>query len=234
MRRLAKRDRASDSSAGLLGHHGLREWWDSTFSPEEQRLIEGRHQPLGGGLATLTDGNISSTSQSAAGLLWALAGWFNKLGERHIARRMLAKAEEIATEVVDRHFVYSQLIDVTYPEREREPGAMGEAIRACQAQIALGPAVMAAMRAEQADRERFLADRDREMGRAHESREFQSPGHRGFTQLAIIREKEGNFEAAIALAEQANAQGWTGDWDNRINRLRKKANRSASAAEGWR
>lgn len=231
MRRLANRDRASDPSAGLLGHHGLREWWDSTFSPEEQRFIESRHQPMGGGLATLTDGHISSTSQSAAGLLWVLAGWFNKPGERHIARRMLATAEEIATDVVDRHFVYSQLIDVTYPEREREPGAMDEAIRACQAQIAIGPAVMAAMRAEQADRERFLADRNRDMGRAHQSRAFQAPGHRGFTQLAIIHEKEGNFEAAIALAEQARALGWTGDWDNRIDRLRKRTNRSATAAE---
>jgi hypothetical protein len=231
MRRPAKRDRASDASAGLLGYYGLREWWDSTFSPEEQRFIEGRHQPLGGGLATLTEGHISSTSQSAAGLLWALAGWFNKPGERHIARRVLSKAEEIANDAVDRHFVYSQLIDVTYPEREREPGALDEAIRACEAQIALGSAVMAGMRAEQADRERFLADRDGETGRAHESRAFQAPGHRGFTQLAIIREKEGNLEAAIALAKQAKAQGWTGDWDNRIDRLRKKTNRSGSAAE---
>lgn len=134
LRQRAKRGPASDSSAGLLGHYGLRQWWDSTFSPEEQRFIESRHQPLGGGLATLTDGHISSTSQSAAGLLWALAGWFNKPGERPIARRMFGKAEEIATDVVDRHFVYSQLIDVTYPEREREPGALDEAIRACEAQ----------------------------------------------------------------------------------------------------
>jgi len=234
MRKLTKRNPTGDRSAGRLGYYGLHEWWDSTFSPDEQRFIEGRHQPLGGGLTTLTAGRISSSSQSAAGLLWALAGWFNKPGERHIARRMLSKAEEIATDVVDRHFVYSQLIDVTYPERDREEGALEEAVRACEAQIALGPAVMVAMRAEQADRESFLAERDQQAGSTRESRAFQAPGHRGFKQLAIIREKEGNLEAAIALAGQAMVQGWTGDWDNRIDRLRKKTNRSAAAAEGRR
>lgn len=90
---------------------------------------------------------------------------------------------------------------------------------------------MAEMRAEQADRERFLADRDRETRRTHESRAFQAPGHRGFMQLAIIREKEGNFGAAIALAEQAKGQGWTGDWDKRIGRVQKKTSRSGSGAE---
>ena len=110
--RLTRTARPADRTAGQLGYHGLRDWWEEAFSAEEQRLIEERYQPMGGGIASLTEGHIDSTSQTAAGLLTGLSTWFNKPGERHLARRMLAKAEEVATDVVDRHFVYSQLIDV--------------------------------------------------------------------------------------------------------------------------
>jgi hypothetical protein len=220
--RLTGKEKTVDRTAGMLGYHGLRDWWHQSFSTEEQRLIEGRYQPMGGGLASLTEGHIDSTSQTAAGLLWGLSTWFNKPGERHLARRMLAKAEEIATDVVDRHFVYSQLIDVAYPERETDPTALGEAIRACEAQIALSREVMAAMKAEHEERERMLQQHGREAGSRFEPHEFRVPGHRGFTQLSIIREKSGDLSGAVMLAEQASADGWGGDWDKRLERLRKR------------
>jgi hypothetical protein len=48
------------------------------------------------------------------------------------------------------------------------------------------------------------------------------PAHTGYTQLAIILEKEKRFEEAIALIEEAKANGWSGDWDSRMKRLRSK------------
>ncbi len=50
------------------------------------------------------------------------------------------------------------------------------------------------------------------------------PSHTGLRQLAIIREKDGEFDAAIQLCRQAKKDGWSGDWDKRIERLEAKLN----------
>ena len=34
--------------------------------------------------------------------------------------------------------------------------------------------------------------------------------------MAVILEKQGNYNEAIALATQALEQGWAGDWEKRI------------------
>jgi len=49
------------------------------------------------------------------------------------------------------------------------------------------------------------------------------PVHTGYTQLAIILEKEKRFKEALALVMEARVNGWNGDWDSRIGRLRAKA-----------
>jgi hypothetical protein len=48
------------------------------------------------------------------------------------------------------------------------------------------------------------------------------PSHTGFTQLAIVREKQHNYSEAIRLAQLAQGQGWGGDWDKRIIRCQQK------------
>lgn len=48
------------------------------------------------------------------------------------------------------------------------------------------------------------------------------PAHTGYNQLVIILEKEKKFQEALALANEAKANGWNGDWDKRIEKLRGK------------
>ena len=48
------------------------------------------------------------------------------------------------------------------------------------------------------------------------------PGHRGFHQLSVYEEKQKNYEEALNLAKQAQADGWQGDWEKRIEPLSKK------------
>ena len=48
------------------------------------------------------------------------------------------------------------------------------------------------------------------------------PEHRGFEQLAKIREKLGEYKEAIRLNKEALRQGWAGDWKMRIDRCEKK------------
>jgi hypothetical protein len=40
-------------------------------------------------------------------------------------------------------------------------------------------------------------------------------------------EKQGKFDEAIALCEQAKAQGWADDWDKQIKTLKKKKIKAA-------
>ena len=48
------------------------------------------------------------------------------------------------------------------------------------------------------------------------------PAHAGFTQLAIIRDKQKRYTDAIELCVEAKRQGWADNWDKRIARYQKK------------
>lgn len=52
------------------------------------------------------------------------------------------------------------------------------------------------------------------------------PTHYGFKQLAIILEKQKRFAEAIEVVEEAQRQAWDGDWQNRLERLRRRQERS--------
>ena len=118
---------------------------------------------------------------------------------------MLSKAEELAKragDVLDLHFVYVGVIKTFYADRDKDPEALDSAIVACEEQIALAPKAVEALK-----------------------REYQGeplPAHTGYTQLAIIREKQKKFAAAVSVARLALEQGWAGDWEHRIARNEKR------------
>ena len=178
----------------------LASWWRSEFTKREQSHILEVYQPavVGDGaknrnLELILSGRIS---------LAALATWFANGEDIDIARRIMSKSVEMdeatSGSALDQHFVYYNMIRVYYRDRDSSEDALPLAIDACEKQIALAP---------------------------HAAREWRSgypgdslPLHPGFRQLSIIREKEGNFEEAIRLCEEALQQGWAGDWERRIER----------------
>ena len=97
------------------------------------------------------------------------------------------------------------MIEVYYRERDSDPSALNAAIQACEQQIRLAP------RAAQAFRTAYPGQ--------------PLPSHAGFTQLAIIREKQKNYPDAIRLARLAKEQDWAGDWEKRIVRCQRKQNK---------
>ena len=198
---------SGNEGGGLLGYFGLTDWWLRDFSDQERALIEGRYEPMGmSAERPLTSGTFHGSSRTATHLLSSLAGWVNRPGERHLARRILAKAVELADSenapVLDRHFLQQHILQANYPDRE-DPEAMAAAIQACEGQIALAEQAATAFQAEYPGE--------------------PLPQHVGYKQLTIIHDKRGDYDAAIALCQQARAQGWNGDWDTRIARLEKKA-----------
>jgi hypothetical protein len=193
---------------GLIGYFRLTDWWLATFTEPERAFIEATYKPFTIGsqpthTSELTQGRIEHTTETAARFLCGLASWFRKPTDRHLARRMLEKAEMVAGEhPLDLHFIYHGMIEVYYRDRGSELSALKAALRACQQQIQLAP------RAAQAFRTAYPGQ--------------SLPSHAGFTQLAIIREKQHNYLDAISLAHQAKEQGWAGDWDKRIARCQRR------------
>ena len=111
---------------GSLGYFHLGDWWLTSFTEEERGYIEEKHKPMGESRdRPLTQGNITQTTQTAAGLLVSLSTWFMGPGDRHLAMRMLEKADSLAgNRILDRHFVYSEMIEVFYAEREDAAGCI--------------------------------------------------------------------------------------------------------------
>jgi hypothetical protein len=193
---------------GAIDHYGLTEWWLSTFSAEERDYINGRYRPMGTSGAQLvgewSPGDARSRAQAGTFLV-GLASWFRSREVRDIALRILAKAEEVSGvsgSVTDRHFAYQGLIQTHYRDRDARPGALDDAIAACQNQITIAPKVAAAMR--------------------REYRGEPLPRHVGFDQLVVIRAKQGDYPEAVRLCREADRQGWRGDWDKRMEKYEKR------------
>lgn len=191
---------------GEIAFFGLEDWWLGEFTDADRMCVLAQYQPTGSSDYNLAKGQIWESSQSVVAFLGILAGWFNKDENRHIAKLIVRKAESLvndATEVLDVHFLYQTKIECYYRDRDNND-SLDVAIRACQQQINIAPQAAGAFKKEHGD---WL------------------PNHKGFTQLAIILEKRKGFAEAIALCENALEHGWGGDWEKRIERCRRKADK---------
>lgn len=192
---------------GEIGYFKLQDWWITTFSEAERKHIEEVFQPLGlnSQEKPLTEGDISYSSGTASGLLNALAGWFNRPNERHIAIRLINKAFEEALKsknIIDLHFTLQQMMEIYYRERDTQPEAFDKAVWACKEQISIAPEVAKA----------FLMQYPKQ----------PLPAHARYEQLRIILKKQGKYNEAINICMQAKQQGWCGNWDKQIQDLKKR------------
>lgn len=198
---------------GMIGYFGLSEWWLSEFSEKERDIIIKTFQPLGSSGSSLISGDILGTNETIIGFISVLVGWFKKKEDRTIAYKFLKKAEEMINEssrIMDLHSFYHSKLEIYYKNRNNDPEALEKAIAACKQQIEIAPKVKNAIKRE-----------DIKLG----IKDSQLPAHKGFEQLAIIEEKQNNYEAAIAISEKAMEQGWAGEWQKRIDRCKKKLNK---------
>jgi tetratricopeptide (TPR) repeat protein len=210
----------------LIAYFNLADWWLSAFSPEERDWIESEHskgtltigqtnpRPLTTGTFAQMNPPVTMNSLTSTMLLREIAFtayriWREKaLGVFHKAEEDgLSKLHLQPKYILDLHFVYQSMIELNYRDREQFGDALEIAVGACRKQIALAPRA-----AEVFKREWKLI-----------------PRPVGFWQLAVILEKQGNYNEAIALATQALEQGWAGDWEKRIARCKQRLVRKTSA-----
>jgi len=194
---------------GYIALFNLKDWWRDSFSDEERKHIVEVFQPLGASKDVLVVGEfLSSENDRPLSFLSSLAGWFDNPRDRHIANKIIAKAADFLVSeknILDLHFFYPAKMKLFYKEREN-PSALKEATDACLKQIEISEKAAAAFRKEYGD--------------------SQLPAHEGYEQLCIILEKQGKFNEAIQFAEQAKKQGWSGAWDGRVERCKKKLEKS--------
>jgi tetratricopeptide (TPR) repeat protein len=227
---------------GFIASAGLIEWWFGQFDEQERHKIDQIYRPMGSTPdveSILTTGPIREGSVDAASTLSNVASWFKKAEDRTIAYRFLDKAEERlpqSADILTAHFLHQIECEVFYRWRDLDDFALERAIDACHKQIALAPKAADEFKDEgekQVVNIDFLADSEAEIQRKVRLIEkgeattdvgvFDTlPSHYGFKQLAIILQKRGDFNQALSLCEQAKAQGWKGDWDKRIARLKKQ------------
>jgi hypothetical protein len=133
--------------AGLIGYFNLTDWWLTSFSKEQRDWIETEYQRgcLVFGDANprpLTTGKITFCSGTRASELAAIAFVLYRGGFRQQSLSVFELAESEAARQQgyrDLYFIYSQLIQLNYRDRERVPGAMDVAIEACLKQISIAP-----------------------------------------------------------------------------------------------
>lgn len=180
---------------------GFEQWWLKKLSESERTEILSTFQPMGGDSRLLILSNINKSQYSH--FLSNLAGWFKKTN-RDLGYKILQKAEDglnSNSTVLEQHFTYNALIEFYYEDRDKGQGYLGKALESCRNQIGISKAAIREFKKEE---------------------NYFLPSHRGFHQLSIYEEKQKNYKEALNLAKQAQADGWQGDWEKRIERLNKK------------
>lgn len=213
---------------GLIGKSGLTDWW-LNLTEEERTTIRKACDPENRFL--LRDSPHSQEERPLA-FFTNLARSLNRPATRHTAQKVLLAAERLlgGAPILDQHFYFQVVIETFYPERDRDPAALAKTVWACQQQIRLAPEVAEQFRywprQHLESLRQILGDEYATMwAREHKDeleREYPLPAHVGYAQLAIILEKQGRYDEAIAICRQAMTQGWAGEWDRRIARLERK------------
>ena len=236
-------EKGREKIGGFIGGAGLENWWLGEFDDEERRQINRTYRPMGSSPdveSILTTGPIQKAGFEAVSTLSNVATWFKRSEDRTIAYRFLQKAEELlpqSKDILTAHFFYQAKCQVNYRWREIDDFALQRAIDACRSQIAIAPQAAEAFVPSQAkpvvvvdwlnDSEAEIQRKARLISEGHATSELYGgleslPSHHGFKQLAIILQKRGDFDDALAFCREAKAQGWNGDWEKRIARLSKQ------------
>jgi hypothetical protein len=216
----------NEPTSGLLSLFGLTEWWNTAFTETEKEYIESVYKPFGSDPSEklLTGSQLAAgkkTTETPISLLYGLAQWFNSKKDIDIAKRIIAKADELSTPdlpVLDLHFHYSTMIQLYYKGRD-EPASLARSVWACQRQIELSPQAASEFKREHRE---LKASAIRDSYDSNLPARCKLPRHIGFQQMCILLEKDGDFKGALRLAKRAFREGWDGDWDRRIPKLEKR------------
>lgn len=211
---------------GLIGHFGLEQWWFEELTEADRQLIRARYQPMGmpANYDSLTGGGTIFSAQTTASWLMTLAGWFKPAEpqEADLILRIAEKAWQVkdvlapskgAEATFSRHLALGGISEAYYRFREN-PTYFERSMEAARLQIAMQKDAARAWKQQEIDLARRTG--------SPAPKDIILPSHQGYKRMAIVLEQSKQFDEAIALVCEARAAGWSGDWDKRIERLKKK------------
>jgi hypothetical protein len=187
----------------MITSHGIANEWNSLFTKDEIKIMD-----------TVYDSDLKNTDPNSSPLvdvklsyLTHYLSWFSKPQYFNIGEKIIHLCEKYLTEskrIIDIHFYYNNKMKFYYSNRDTNPNALNIAIDSCLKQIEIAEQAIYAFK--------------------HEERDFFHgiPGHAGYKQLSIIYDKQGKYSDVIKICEKAKKEGWSGDWDNRITKAKKK------------
>lgn len=195
------------NAGGFIAYFNLEDWWQNTLTPDDRKVIinllpNGNFRDLSINRENLNKGKIVSISITDIFFLSSLLSYI-PLEMDELRAKFLDHIESYPKtneNIIDFHFVYSNLIH-TYYKRREDPTFLQKTIQSCLKQIDLSDKASKA----------FL--------RTYPNSNL--PTHVGYKQLAIILEKKHEYAKVVELCGKAKIQGWTGDWDKRIEKCSK-------------
>lgn len=208
---------ASDADVStLLAHFGLERWWRSEISAESRAYLEALYGSLHFEPRSALD--LHRPELSATAFLTSLTVWLSP-NDRELAQAILSQAESMQSTapVLDRHFLFSRMVEFYNNDYDAEHTWDESLIRACEAQIAISTCAIRLFRDQHT-----LTSSDSPQPRREGRRPFLPPKHLGYERLCRIREHQGAYEEAMCLARRAENEGWAGPWGQLIARCRRK------------
>lgn len=206
-----KKENKIQTVGGDIKYFGLTDWWLNDLTEEERQIIRDTYKPFGMSLGgevndhVIDEGEIGGSGKNKFSFISVLISWFEKPEYFEIAKKIINLAEQnIDTnkDILDEHFYYLHCIKVYYRNRDNDPDALNKAIEYCNKQISISSKSKIA----------FLKNKDFGF----------LPSHTGYKQLAIIYEKQKEYQKALDVTKQALKEGWNDECQKRIDRLEKK------------
>lgn len=101
----------------IIWYFWLWDWWQSSFSKEEQDYIISKYNPLWWNWESLVEWKPTYVSWNIVSLLWWLSWWFSNENDFNIWLLFLWKWEDlinkgIAISKIDLHFFYADQINL--------------------------------------------------------------------------------------------------------------------------
>jgi len=215
-------------AGGLISYFGLDDWWKS-LSLREQEIVQygfdkvqqgsigvDDERPLTGKTIYKQSGIIViGRSESSYWLLHGIASSLNSIQFHLVARKVIDQAMvEVSRHrnIIDKHFVYTTMIQVYYRGRDIVPNGLDIAIKVCKEHIALSKSIYNALKKEHETMFLHLDD----------APELIAYPIIGIVQLAIIYEKQHEYKKAALLCAKGIDDGWEGDLEKRLQRCLAK------------
>lgn len=180
---------------------GLKDWYIDLSEEQQQKLQEYSTFFGTGGEINLLEKGTVETSQSAQEYLKGVGSTAANEKDYQFAEMVLIEALDRKEEsVTSTHFVYNELIDLYYKQRDDRADAIEKCIQYCKKDIEIADEFVSAF--------------------------GEVPKIPSFKRLAIIYERQERYGDAIQVCEQAieigTTDGTKGGFEARKERLQKK------------